>query len=171
MNLNVTETGSLSLASESGSTMVNFIPGPEGGSIMNIGETSSGEIKNIINSLPVFEQIGPADPVWINNYTISRDKQALSAAPINSIEMEALPRYMMPEKQYPFTLTMQDGISVQYTAGITDEGYMVISFSPSHGNVDIEKIILMGIAVVEKEMKEKPDNIRGVVIIKRPQAI
>jgi hypothetical protein len=51
-------------------------------------------------------------------------------------------------------------MSVQYTAGITDEGYMVISFSSSHGGVDIEKIILMGIAVVEKEIKEKSDNNR-----------
>jgi hypothetical protein len=30
---------------------------------MNSGGASSGEIKTIINSMPVFEQIGPADPV------------------------------------------------------------------------------------------------------------
>ncbi|NLD38765.1 MAG: filamentous hemagglutinin N-terminal domain-containing protein [Desulfatiglans sp.] len=171
MSLNITETGAFSLSSESGSTIISFMPGPEGGSIMNSGGASSGEIKTIINSMPVFEQIGPADPVWINNYTISKDNQALSAAPNNSVEMEVLTRYRMPEKQYPFTLNLQDGMSVQYTAGITDEGYMVISFSSSHGGVDIEKIILMGIAVVEKEIKEKSDNIRGVVIVKRPHAI
>jgi|GEM_PF-1100559 len=171
MAINITETGSFSLSSESGSTMASFIPGPEGGSIMNIEGASPGEMKTIINSLPVFEQIGPADPVWVNNYTISKNNQALSAAPADSNGVEEYPKYGIAEKEYPFTLAMQDGISVQYTAGITDEGYVVISLSSSGGNVDIEKIILMGITVIEKETKKKADDIKGVVIIKRGQAI
>jgi hypothetical protein len=129
MAINITETGSFSLSSESGSTMASFIPGPEGGSIMNIEGASPGEMKTIINSLPVFEQIGPADPVWVNNYTISKNNQALSAAPADSNGVEEYPKYGIAEKEYPFTLAMQDGISVQYTAGITDEGYVVISLS------------------------------------------
>ncbi|MBN1904816.1 MAG: hypothetical protein JW927_06935, partial [Deltaproteobacteria bacterium] len=171
MALDITETGALSLSSESGTTMVNFTPTREGGSIMNSGGASSGEMKTIIDSLPVFEQNGLSGPVWIKSYTISKGNQALSAAPFNGTEMETPPGYGMPEKEYPFTLTMQDGMSVQYTAGITDEGYMVISFSSSPGGVDIEKILLMGMTVVEKETKKKADEIRGVVIIKRNRSI
>ena len=131
------------------------------------GATSAGPM-NEVGALPVFTQSGGAPPALQGNFVVHQNGAAVSLTPTTTTgQTSAAPGTdISTGKSAPFTLSLENGITLQMTATVTPDGVLVVSAPDTAGHVDVQQAILMGAQVARQALQVELSSLSSALFVR-----
>ena len=128
------------------------------------GTTASGPMTEV-GALPIFTQNGGAPPALQGNFLVRESGSALSLTPAGAAGVTVpLPAAGAGEKSAPFTLTQENGLTLQMTASVTADGVLVVS-APDTAGVDVQQAILIGAQVARQALRVELSSLNAALFV------
>ena len=133
------------------------------------GATSAGPMVEV-GALPVFSQTGGAPPALQGSFMVHQSRGAVSLTPTVSTS-QTITAPAAPDsasgKSAPFSLSLENGMTIQMTATVTTGGTLVVSAPDTAGQVDVKQAILMGAQVAKQALQVELSSLSSALFIKR----
>ncbi|OQB39452.1 MAG: The GLUG motif protein [Candidatus Hydrogenedentes bacterium ADurb.Bin179] len=134
---------------------------------LSITDAPSSGAMTEVGTLPIFSQIGGATPAFQGNFVVNQSGSAVSLTPSTTGTATAIPPTTLTgEKSAPFTLTMQNGLSLQMIATVTPDGTLVVSAPDSAGEVNVQQAILMGAQVAKQSLQVELGSLSSALFVR-----
>jgi hypothetical protein len=130
------------------------------------GSAATGPMTEV-GALPVFTQSGGAPPTLQGNFMLQQSGSAVSLTPTAPTGASvAPPTDITGEKSAPFTLTLENGTTLQMTATVTPDGVLVVSAPDAAGSIDVRQAILMGAQVVKQALNVELGSLSSALFVR-----
>jgi len=136
---------------------------------LSVGSAGVNEPMTDVGNLPVFTQVGGSAPALQGNFIVQQSSSAISMTPASSSgQNTAVPSVsnMSQVRSAPFTLTMENGMTLQMTASVTADGVLVVTAPDAAGSIDVRQAILMGAQVVRQELQVELGTLTSAVFVR-----
>jgi hypothetical protein len=133
-----------------------------------VGATASGPMVEV-GALPVFTQSGGAPPALQGNFVVHQSGSAVSLTPASPTGPSAAPptTNLTGEKSAIFTLTLENGMTLQMTASVTQNGVLVVSAPDAAGSIDVQQAILMGAQVAKQSLQVELSSLSSALFVRQ----
>jgi hypothetical protein len=161
----ILETGaSLVLSSHTFSVPVTFTSDGRTMTLETGGSGTSGDMHEA-GPLTVFIQNSSGTVSSQENFILHYSHSAISLTGTGAaIQTQPPVDGLVVKSSAPFTITGADGISIDFTASVSDKGVLIITGNGSGGSIDMKQVILMGMETARKEMNADPGTITSVLL-------
>jgi hypothetical protein len=128
------------------------------------GSAPSGTLVEV-GILPIFTRRGGV-PVGQGSFVIQESPSSLSltrttfSGTIQEIGSHA-------GQVVPFTLSMPNGMTLNLTASVTENGFLVINVPDSGGTIDVSQAVLMALMIMKNEQNLDIGTLKGVLLNQR----
>jgi len=132
-----------------------------------VGATSAGPMTDV-GSLPVFTSSGNSAPSLQGTFMLQQSGSAVSLTPAapSGTAPSAPASGLAGDRSTPFTLTMDNGMTLQMTASVTTDGVLVISAPDTAGNIDVRQAILMGAQVAKQALNVELSTLSSALFMR-----
>ncbi len=157
--------GSAVLSTSAFSSPVTFGADGQTTTLTVTGADGSGPMTEV-GTLPVFTRTGNTPPVLQGNFLVRESGTALSLTPAGSAAAAPPATDIAAGRSAPFTLTLENGMTLQMTVTVTPDGVLVVSAPDAAGAIDIRQAILMGAMVARKALQVEPGSLSAALFVR-----
>jgi len=135
-----------------------------------VGSAASSGPVTEVGSLAVFSQNAGSPPTLQGNFVVHQSSVAISLTPATTasrtLDSPAAPDSAIG-KSAPFTLSLENGITLQMTASVTPAGVLVVSAPEGAGQVDVKQAVLMGAQVARQALQVELSSLSSALFVRR----